>query len=66
MAKHLCWAVVVLLTVGAAVRGATPEQVDAAIHKAKEYLYSRQVEGNWEKVKQRQKGKGASVESGQC
>jgi hypothetical protein len=41
------------------------QQVQAAIEKAKGFLYGRQKNGHWEVVPQRQQSKGASLDSGQ-
>jgi hypothetical protein len=42
------------------------EQIDRAIQRAKEYLYSQQNEhGNWETTQQREPGGGANTASGQ-
>lgn len=43
-------AVVLLLSLACPLcRSATPQDVDAAIERAKEYLYSQQKDGNWER-----------------
>src|SRR5580765_411501 len=44
---------IVLLAPALVARAAAPKEIDESILKAKEYLYSKQKEGNWEKVQQR-------------
>src|SRR3954471_17980862 len=44
---------------------ATPEQVEASIKKAIDYIYSQQSGGNWEMVPKREKDDAASVEGWQ-
>ncbi len=46
-------------------RAATPEQVDEAIKKAVNYIYSQQSSGNWEVVQKREKDDPANVEGWQ-
>ena len=66
--RRLALAVVsiVLVMLAGSVRGATPEEVDGAIKKAVEYLYSQQQGANWETVQARDPKKGANdVDGGQ-
>ena len=44
----IAWAFSGVTLVPTPARAATPQQIDAAIAKAKEYLYSEQKNGNWE------------------
>src|SRR3954452_8032806 len=47
-------------------RAASPKEIDESILRAKEYLYSKQKEGNWEKVQKREPtSKPYSTEGGQ-
>lgn len=55
MRQRLIFAVVVIGAILApGVRAATAPEVDQALQKAKDYLYSQQKNGNWEQVPQRQ------------
>src|SRR4051812_40926309 len=55
---HMCCRPVVVLAIGVGLlasaappaRAATPEQVDAAIKRGKEYIYSKMNKDNWESV----------------
>ena len=60
----LAAAALVLITTHRAI-AATPEQVDEAIKKAVNYIYSQQSGGNWEMVSKREKDDPASVEGWQ-
>jgi hypothetical protein len=51
-----------LLTAIPRARAATPEQVDEAIKKAINYIYTQQASGNWEMVQKREKDDPANVE----
>ena len=59
-------AAIVLGGLSAMSYGATPAQVDAALIKGKEFLYSQQKNGNWETVAQPDPAEtGQSVKNGQ-
>jgi hypothetical protein len=56
----------VLGTAGGVTRAATPEDVEAAIHKGVDFLYTQQkLEGNWEEVQKRTEEDGNSVQGAQ-
>src|SRR5687768_13995028 len=55
-------AIAAVLTISSSAKAATPEQVDEAIKKAINYIYSQQQGGNWEIVPSRGKEDAASVE----
>jgi hypothetical protein len=58
----LCFSAALILITIHRAGAATPEQVEEAIKKATNYIYSQQSSGNWEMVAKREKDDPANVE----
>src|SRR5678815_2383702 len=58
----LCLAAALVLCSAPRARAATPVQVDEAIKKAVNYIYSQQASGNWEVSQKREKDDPANIE----
>jgi len=65
MFKHLFCVMLAIALLGSHARAATPQQIDAAITKAKKFIYSQQKNGNWELVQARDDGNSQSPSNGQ-
>jgi len=65
MFKHLFCVMLAIALLGSHARAATPQQIDAAITKAKKFIYSQQKNGNWELVQARDDGNSQSPNNGQ-